>query len=411
MAQISADILQRLVVAKHLLAENREQLTPNSDAAAVARMVLAAHDGAELAVAAIASHLNVHGLTDKLFLPDYAAKIAERTGKPVAGADYLKRLNRVRVGFKHDGVLPDARHWYLVVDDVWEKVDDWCREYLDVALDDIDLEQLLADADVKKSYETAKSEYREGRYREALEALGRGLYEQLRRFPGLTWPSVGRRNTEHALMLAAFGVRPSDYLALQQFLPSVNYSWKTDEMVLEWDTRNRGHEGNWTEANVRFCLDTFLDLALKVQYAPPVPSAVHFEMVFDDTITPTGDTAELFKWEFEPGRTLATVLTGDRKAKGRVVVKTLMSGETLRCRLMPATALDKTRADAAGSGLASLAKQEPTLDTADVLQILPPLGGGRDEPMYVETNAVWRGTAPRDDPFVRQYCPHLFRMT
>src|SRR5689334_16658628 len=109
MAQISADILQRLVVAKHLLAANSDQLTPNSDASAVARMVLAAHDGAELALAAIASHLNAPGLTDRLFLQDYPTKIEERTGKPLAGADYLRRLNRVRVGFKHDGVLPDAR--------------------------------------------------------------------------------------------------------------------------------------------------------------------------------------------------------------------------------------------------------------------------------------------------------------
>src|SRR3989442_64744 len=107
--QPSADILQRLLVAKHLLAANSEQLTPNSDAAAVARMVLAAPDAAELAIAAIASHLNVAGLTDRMLLTDYAPKIEAQTGEPLSGSYYLRQLNRVRVGFQHDGVLPDAR--------------------------------------------------------------------------------------------------------------------------------------------------------------------------------------------------------------------------------------------------------------------------------------------------------------
>src|SRR2546423_4237505 len=89
MAPINPDILQRMLVVKHLLAAKRDQLTPNSDAVAVAQAVLASHDAAERALAAIASHLRAPQLTDKLFLTDYAERIETRTEKPLAGSDYL----------------------------------------------------------------------------------------------------------------------------------------------------------------------------------------------------------------------------------------------------------------------------------------------------------------------------------
>ena len=335
--QPSADILQRLLVAKHLLAANSEQLTPNSDAAAVARMVLAAPDAAELAIAAIASHLNVAGLTDRMLLTDYAPKIEAQTGEPLSGSDYLRQLNRVRVGFKHDGVLPDARTWYRVIDKVWSRMDDWCRAYLGVALDDVDLEQLLTDAEVKALYESAKAHHAARGYREALEALGRALYRQLGEFPGMPWPTVGKKSTEDALMLAPFGVRPSDFLTLQDFLPHVYFNWAEEEVTVEWDRRANGHEGNWTEANVRFCLDTFLDLALKIQHAPPVPGALPFEIVFDDVITPKSEKADLFDYQYEPAGNflIHTMVTG------RKIVRTLRRGDRLRCRLAPSTAKDK----------------------------------------------------------------------
>src|SRR5438094_6350079 len=105
MAQVGSDILQRLLVAKHLLAASDDQLTPSSDAAAIARMILAAHDSAELAMAAIASHLQVPGLTERMSLTDYAPKIEAHSGTALSGADFLKQLNAVRIAFKHHGVL------------------------------------------------------------------------------------------------------------------------------------------------------------------------------------------------------------------------------------------------------------------------------------------------------------------
>jgi hypothetical protein len=411
MAHVSLDILQRMLVVKHLLAAKRDQLTPNSDAVAVAQAILTSHDAAELAIAAIASHVKVPGLTERMSLPEYAPKIEAKTGNALSGSDYLKQLNAVRVNFKHHGVLPDARDWYRVIDKVWARVDEWCRTYLGVALDEIDLEQFLLDPDVKTLYEMAKTAFREKRYPDALEALGRGLYRQLSQFPGIAWPpAVGRKSTEDALMLAAFGVRPNDYLRLQDFLPLVSHDWPANEVVVEWNPRDKGHEGNWTEANVRFCLETFLDLSLKVQHAPPLPFPAPFDLVFDDVITPNGETAELFKWEYEDKRS-ATLLTG-RRPSGRTVVRTLRPGERVRCRLMPAKALDKPVPTTTGGlgDLLELAKPDPTVDTAEVLRVhfVGPSGAPSGEPLYIDRSAVDISVEPKDDSLARQLCPHLY---
>jgi len=115
--QLSEETLRRLLVAKHLLASNSGQLTPQSDATTVARMVLAAHDAAELAAAAIASHLNVPNLNarDQVYLMDYPARIAAAAGGAAfPGTDFLRRLNNARLGFKHFGNLPDPGSWHRV---------------------------------------------------------------------------------------------------------------------------------------------------------------------------------------------------------------------------------------------------------------------------------------------------------
>ncbi len=148
---------------------------------------------------------------------------------------------------------------------------------------------------------------------------------------------------------------------------------------------------------MRFCLETFLDLALKIQHAAPVPRALDFSWVFDDVITPRGESADLFVYEFEGPPFLQTV-------KRRKVVRTLRKGEKLRCSLSPSTVQEKP----ATAGLESLLRPEPTLETADVLSLW--LGEDLESVsiMYVERNDVEVGAEPKSDDFARENCPHLF---
>jgi hypothetical protein len=408
--QPAEETLRRLMVVKHLLASNLGQLSPHSDATAVARMILAAHDAADLALAAIASHLDVPDLRESVYLMDYPAKIAAKAAIPFPGTDFLRRLNNARIAFKHYGNLPEPRSWHRVVENTWGWIDDWCQAYLGTPLDSIELEELLSDEDVRKHYRLAKEAHKQYRYREALEHLGLAMFEVMRIVPGVGWPTVGSRagskkNTEAALMISAFGVKPSDFLGLQDFLPRVSWDFSVGpaQTKLEWDRRGRGHEGNWTEANVRFCLETFLDLALKVQHAPQVPFALQFPSVFQDVITPKGERADLFEYVYD-GKTILA-----QRVVGRRVIRTLAAGEQLPC-VLGASHVQENPSEMP-TDLSALAEvgREPTVETADVLSVV--LRGEPGQPatlLYVDKEAIQILAVPKDDPFIRRMCPHLF---
>ncbi len=208
-------------------------------------------------------------------------------------------------------------------------------------------------------------------------------------------------------MLTPFGVRASDFLGLQDFLPRVSYDFSSipGKPKIEWDRRGKGHAGNWTDENIRFCLETFLDLALKVQHAPPVPMALDFQFVFQDVITPKGARANLFEYVYEEN-TLATPKPVNRKT-----VTILQAGQRLRCQLSPSLVQEKPLK---GLGPAAFAAREATVETADVLVVWLPAEspvepGGTSVPqiLYVDREAVHVLAEPRDEPFVREMCPHL----
>jgi hypothetical protein len=399
---LSEDIVRRLLVTKYLLAANGDQLTPQSDPIAVARMVLVAHDAAELGAAAIASHVQVPDLPRPAYLMHYPSKITEKTGVAFAGGGYLEQLNTVRTSFKHHGILPDVRSWYRVVEKTWEYVDQWCQTYLEVPLEEIDLERLLVDTTVKGHYQDAKYDYHRGAYKAALESLGYGLLQVLIKLPGLQWPIViparGSRSAETALMLSAYGVRPSDFLALQQFLPVMSQVF-LDHPQLQWNERHNGHRGNWTEPNVRFCLETFLDLALKVQHAPLVPRAMPYAAIFDDVITARGNGAELFQYQAGSSSLLAPRATGGR------VVRSLQPGESLRCRVSSSNVDEESHGP---RGTIEPNARPVLLLTIGEGRRMGPGGPLIPEVLYVDEAAVDVSSAPKDDPWVKQMWPHLF---
>ncbi len=394
------EILLRVLVSKQLLASNMGQLRPASDALAVAKMILTAHDAAEVAAGAIADHIGVTDLQTKTYLMEYPSKIVAACPQagPFPGLDYLRQLNDVRVYFKHRGILPDPRSWYQVIERTWDWIDTWCKTYLGVSIDEISLEQMLADATVRDFYQNAKVEYERRDFKAALEWLGRALYLVLARFPGIRIPVLGVKSPDSALKLAAFGVRPSDFLNLQEFVPSISKDSNTGELNVKWELRETGNPANWTEPNVRFCLDTFLDTALKIQHAPWSPTPVHYTWVFDDMISPSGDSAELFQYEYGGFGGLAMGL-GFGTPTGKKVVKILERGERLRCLLSPGEDREK--------GERPIFQAAKTIEAAEILDVFSDqIAGGF---AHVRREDIEVSFAPKDTDFVRTYFPHLLK--
>lgn len=56
---MTLEVIRRLLIGKQMLATLGKNLTPQSDALAVAQAVLLSHDAADLIIAAIAEHVGV----------------------------------------------------------------------------------------------------------------------------------------------------------------------------------------------------------------------------------------------------------------------------------------------------------------------------------------------------------------
>ncbi len=305
------EVVPRLLVSKQLL-ETAGQLTPDSEPVEVARAILSAHDAAELCLAAIADEVRVPGLRGEAFLLTYASALAKHphSARELAGMGYLRQLNDARVGFKHLGNLPNVQQWYRVIEKVWTYIDQWCQEYLGMPLSGLGLEQLLRKQEVKDGYLRALRLADEGRYQQALEEIAKTLFLALEDCPGVAYPTFGARNADQALMLTAFGVRPTQYISLVEFLPRVWRLGTQGELRLEWITRETGHPANWSEGAVRFCLGALLDTALKVQHAAPMPIPIHYRWVYDDLLTAGPNGAEL--WNTTRPRPFSTNLAPGR---------------------------------------------------------------------------------------------------
>lgn len=110
---VKPETVDRLLLSRSLLAPLR--FKPASERFAVAAHVLAAHDAAELAIAAICTERSVPTISDTrlLGLPDYLGKLKEHlhSSRDVRAKDYISKLNRVRVDLKHHGITPDKGQW------------------------------------------------------------------------------------------------------------------------------------------------------------------------------------------------------------------------------------------------------------------------------------------------------------
>ena len=379
-------VLRRLLVVKKLLA-SIPTLTPTSDAVAAAIAILTAHDAAELALATAADVVGVPRRRERMYLMDYAAAIRDHLKTPVQGYDFLARLNEERISFKHKASLPNVEQWRSVGDEARGYVEQWCQEYLQTSLADLDLAVLIENAQARALYVDAKRRCDGHDYQGALELLGQALYLVLRALPGAYAVVGGGEHVSNALRVAAFGVNAGQFLTLQELLPSVSPKSGGQGFEVTWNIRKTGHAANWTEENVRFCLDTFVDVAIKVQHAPWSPWPVNFHFAYVNTATARRDGAALWR---EPD------LWNRALGRQREPVKEFRKGDVLRGLLVPVA---DPRAQ---PGIAALA---PSFEEAAAYFFHSESGdlmGG----IFVDDFEI--GFEPRDSETTRRYFPHLF---
>lgn len=317
-AQISQEILNRIAIGNHLLS-TANPLTPNADPLSVAQAILLAHDASELVLSGLAASIGAaFKEKNKTFLMDYANAIEEK--KQLGMKLFFNELNEARIAFKHLGIPPNAAHFYECVSKAHWYLENACRACLNRSLAEIGLEALIENSSARELYSMSKSLNEKGQFKESLEVLGTAFRHALDSTPFAFFVNVGAPETEAALHLLGSGVAPSMFMSLQEFLPSVDHSDK-----ICWNTRDRGHPGNWTRENVDYCLGAALKIILQIQHAQFGAHAIPFEFVFEDVLTAKRDvllSAEeggLHRlWGTRPQRKIVGELKRGQRIWGRV---------------------------------------------------------------------------------------------
>ena len=289
------EVLQRLLLAKSILAPARAMPRGQPSEHVVARQVLNAHDASDLVFAGIADQQGK--LPSKGPSPPMLQCLDLIESEAEKHSGYFKQLNDARNGLKHAGNLPNTNQWASVAEDVYDKLSSMCKATLEISLDEVDESELLVD-DVAKDYlQGAKRARNLGNFKLALEEIARALWASFINMPGLTI-DVGRPKAEDALKLTAFGISADDFLRLPELMPVfVDYpaaeSNRVNASDIVWEQNRFGHPGNWREEVVDFCIDTYLDVALSIQNAPDVPYPVRFGDLYDYTVTAAEDSVEV----------------------------------------------------------------------------------------------------------------------
>jgi hypothetical protein len=283
---IRPSVLNRLIAARHLIDTSGQELSALSDPLAVAQKILIAHDAAELVLLALLSQLGLKA-TDKTFMAHVqlvVGKAFENEPALIASTSHLMDdLNRLRVDFKHHGLLPDSRSSYHLYTDVVAVVDSLCDRVFGRPLVGIDHTAAIQQGEISSQFEKARLLIDQGNHRGALEAIAVGLsvaFWNLR-----VSAMVGEPSSETALLLSGRGIDPASFLTMQKLLPMAQ--WPLGEPG--WTLRKTGHEGNWTKENAEFCLRTAISTVVRLQSAPLLPRPIDFYEQFEDVVEIVAD--------------------------------------------------------------------------------------------------------------------------
>lgn len=157
--------LERLIIGRQLLDRAGRELDRRG-VYAEGLAVLSIHDAVEMVLRVVAERVKARLKPNQDF-EGLIQKIEEATAsKPIPFRDHLFRLNKLRVGFKHSGLLPregDVRALYVYSEAAVLQV---CEEFLGVQASEVSLAHGISDKDVRDRLVHADGLIAEGKHRE-----------------------------------------------------------------------------------------------------------------------------------------------------------------------------------------------------------------------------------------------------
>ncbi|MFH1699114.1 MAG: hypothetical protein ABIE07_00890 [Candidatus Zixiibacteriota bacterium] len=257
-------------------------------------------------------------------------------------------------------------------------------------MNDIDEVDMIRDNDIKGYFNSAIQEFENENYKKALEYIGIALFYSFKNNKGLRDLPVGSTDVTQALKVSAFGIKPHEFLTLQEFLPSIYKPYDSDKIKLEWKRKPYGHPANWRLDAVEFCLQISLQTILRTQNWEWIPGAIEFIYVYEEMITAMVDNVQIIQ-------DTSDKITEHSNEK---TVHVLQKGESLR------GIVSKIEKEQPGPNLLELLapNNNQKVDHSNCLMIYSPYDkiSGRVEKDKVEVSVV-----PRDIEWVQESFPDL----
>lgn len=290
-------VLNRLIAARHLIESSGPTLSLSSPPILLAQKLLAAHDAAELVLSALsslpgASPVGRDGqlIKDPSFMDlgraVLKAAINKGTVEDRSQTKILQDLTEARKLFKHSGLIVDSRENAHLFGDTVSVLNELSLGLVGTAILEINRIAAIKDDDLRQRFESCRDSILTGEYREALEEVAFALTSAL----WGTQFTVGKPESEDALLLSGQGIDPASFLEMQRLLP---LTYLTEEEP-RWNLRKFGHAANWTRQNAEFCLEVAVDLVTKLQSAIPKPSASDFYDHYEDVVEILVDNPEVY---------------------------------------------------------------------------------------------------------------------
>lgn len=289
-ATFGQNSLSRLIAARALIQNAPLALTSISSSLTVAQAVVAIHDAAELVFWVLVSEQNLQAKEidgrvklEPTFMASARAAIdatyPDDSVKKKGVVHLVEELNRLRVGFKHHGQLPNVPTTYQLPSDVVNLLKEICEQSLNTPLSTVDTSFAVHSEQARQLFSEARQAIEEREFKRALELISKCLATAFWENNVSSSVSVGTASTEDALLLSGRGVDPAAFLTMQKIIPRCYVSSEP-----EWDLRGTGHEANWTFENAFFCLETAIEIVLALQATPHLPYVFDFHDIYDDVV-------------------------------------------------------------------------------------------------------------------------------
>jgi hypothetical protein len=288
------DFIKRLIYAKYIYNKGMEFLshrTPVSDAMSI----LLFHDASEQLLLIVADKLGIS--TTYISFLDYWKKVKEK-GKHLPNRNEMSKLNKMRVGFKHHGILPnheECRDILYVLNSFFSSVS---HDILDIDFSNLSLADLINYDDIRDCIKNAENFLNQENFEESIVESAKAFAFLEKRMEGDYYHSFiisGLASFRGIYGAASSGSIKNEYLRdgfreardkLQEIIKNLNplllgidiykyqrfklltpivHSMQDGSLRIAHIADMYKHKLNYNEENALFCFNFVIDTALKFQ--------------------------------------------------------------------------------------------------------------------------------------------------